>query len=214
MDKKCLYLGTDPEFHVTDYEIVHVPFIEIVPRDLTAFEIKHQFDDILEYTHFIFTSKNAVRVFFDALKYYQIDFGFLSSMPILAVGKVTSNELKKYQITHQEIAKDATQEGVIQLLEMLDLDNAYLFYPRSSKSRPTLSSYLRLRRIRHQMCDLYDTKTKLLPELPNLDLFHEVVFTSPTTVNAFFSFFTKIPPQLVLKAIGPITRHALNKQLT
>ncbi|MCH9630211.1 MAG: hypothetical protein S4CHLAM37_02050 [Chlamydiia bacterium] len=213
MKKKCLYLGTDPRSHETDCEIVHVPFIEIVPRDFDSFEIKHQFDDILEYTHFILTSKNAVKVFFDALEYYKIDPGFLSTMPVLAIGAVTSSELNKYHITHQTVAKEATQEGVMELLETLDLENAYLFYPRSAKSRPTLSFYLRLRGIRHQICDLYDTKSKLLSELPDLDLFHEVVFTSPTTVKAFFSFFTKMPPELELKAIGPITRHALNKQL-
>lgn len=214
MNKKCLYLGTDPSSHETDCEIIHVPFIEIVPRDFDSFEIQHQFDDIFEYTHIIFTSKNAVRVFFDALAYYQIDQEVLLDITILCIGPVTDRELQKHKITHQITAKNSTQEGIIELLELLDLDKAYIFNPRSSRSRPTISSYLRVRKVRHQMCDLYDTKVKLLSDLPDLERFHEVVFTSPTAVDAFFSFFSSVPSTLILKTIGPITEHALNKQLT
>lgn len=214
MNNKCLYVGTDPTSHRTDLKLVHIPFIEIVARDFEDFKIKHQFEDINDYTHFIFTSKNAVRVFFDALEHYKIDAELLREKPMLVIGEVTSKELKKYGFSHQIVAKQSTQEGIIDLLEMLNLNQAYVFYPRSSKSRPGISSHLKLRGVRYQACDLYDTKTKLLSNLPDLDEFKEVIFTSPTTVDAFFSFFSSVPEHLNLKAIGPVTRHALDRQLS
>lgn len=208
-----MYLGIDPNEPALDVDVVHLPFIEIIPRDFEEFTIKTSFADISEFSHILFTSKNAVRLFFEALSHFKIQKDLLFFKQLFAIGNSTSRELEKNGCTHQKIASLETQEGIIDLLELEDLKNAYIFYPRSSKARPALSFYLRVREIRHQVCDLYDTKTRLLSTLPTLETFDEIVFTSPTTVEAFFSFYSTVPNNVELKAIGPITQQALSKQL-
>lgn len=205
-----LYLGTDPVKYESDATVTHCKMIEIVPRKFDNFEIKHQIADILEYTHIIFTSKNAVNIFMDALHFYGYSKRCLQGKEYLVIGSSTASALKKIGISHMHLAKKETQEGVMDLLDLLDLENAYIFYPRSSRARPTLSYYLRVRQLRHQICDLYDTKAASLSELPVLNEFDEVVFTSPSTVEAFFESFSVIPPSLKLTAIGPITEESLN----
>lgn len=205
-----LYLGTDPANYVSESAITHCKIIEIIPRKFDSFEIKHQMEDILEYTHFIFTSKNAVSVFMDLLHFYGSSKDCLTGKECLVIGASTANTLRAAGVNNMQIAKQETQEGVIDLLDLLDLEQAYIFYPRSSRARPTLSYYLRVRQLRHQICNLYDTKAASFSDLPPLAEFDEVVFTSPSTVEAFFEKYSIIPSSLKLTAIGPVTKESLD----
>jgi uroporphyrinogen-III synthase len=206
---RILYLGTTPEHYQVEGNIVHCKMIDIVPRDFQSFDIKHQMEDILKYTHVILTSQHAVTFLIDLLHVYGYCAECLKGKQCLVIGESTANALRKAGIQSMLIAKEATQEGVMDLLDLLDLEKAYLFYPRSSRARPTLSYYLRVRQLRHQICDLYDTKTALLSQLPSLEEFDEVVFTSPSTVEAFFEQYEVVPAHLKLKAIGPVTQASL-----
>ena len=204
-----LYLGTDPSKYLSDAKVTHCKMIEILPRAFDSFEIKHQMADMVEYTHIIFTSKNAVTIFMDALRFYGYSKECLHGKECLVIGDSTAAALQKAGADSMRLAKKETQEGVMDLLDILDLEKAYIFYPRSSRARPTLSYYLRVRQLRHQICDLYDTQAIFLEELPTLSEFDEVVFTSPSTVEAFFEYFPVIPTSLKLTAIGPITEESL-----
>src|SRR5271167_1269331 len=103
--KTILYLGTDP----TQFEargkaaghLIHYPVIKIVPRPVDHPEIRQAFDDVDEYTHLIFTSKNAVKIFFDDLAFLKIYPSYLKSClgisvenlkkkTVIAIGHVTA----------------------------------------------------------------------------------------------------------------------------
>jgi uroporphyrinogen-III synthase len=207
--KTILYLGTDP----TQFEsqnrpsghLIHYPVIKIVPRALESPELKQAYDEFEAYTHLLFTSKNAVKVFFGHLC------PNLSAKITIAIGEVTAAHLRVQGVQPQFIAQDETQEGVIQLLNQLDLNNAYFFMPRSSLSRPLLTNFFKEHQIRHQACDLYDTVTQILEPRPDLNRIDEIIFTSPSTVNAFLEIFGKLPKGKKLTAVGPITEQALLK---
>jgi uroporphyrinogen-III synthase len=98
---------------------------------------------------------------------------------------------------------------MMDLLDKLECERAYFFYPRSSKARPVLSYYLRVRKLRHQVCDLYDTLDHSGALLPPLEKFDEIVFTSPSTVEAFQKIQVTLPKNIIIKAIGPITKASL-----
>jgi uroporphyrinogen-III synthase len=95
--KTTLYLGTDP----TEFEgrgcatghLIHYPVIKIVPRPLNHPEIRQAFDDIDEYTHLIFTSKNAVKVFFLYLPFLKKSAEDLKEKTVIAIGEVTASHL-------------------------------------------------------------------------------------------------------------------------
>lgn len=213
--RTVLYLGTDPTQFAAkgqfDGHLIHYPVIEIVPRNPESAELKRAYDDLGEYTHLIFTSKNAVQIFFDHLKQLQICKSVIKNKTIIAIGAITAAYLKAQEGPVAHIAEEETQEGLITLLNRLDMEEAYVFFPRSALSRPVLVQYFQKREIRFQACDLYDTKTSKRSSIPDINQVDEIVFTSPSTVRGFIEIFGPLPKKKKLLAIGPITEQALKE---
>ena len=207
--KRILYLGTDPkEFasKATGCEVTHYPVIQIVPRKVDSLDIQQAYADLDKYTHCIFTSKNAVEIFFDHLELMGKKF---VDKQVIAVGSVTASHLAEQGVMTPWVAQEETQEGIIALLKTLDLHNAYLFIPQSSRSRPVLLAFLSEAKISYRACHIYDTVVQVLEPKPFWEMYDQVVFTSPSTVEAFLSIFGQLPPQGQCLAIGPVTRSSL-----
>ena len=210
--KTTLYLGTSPSHHPVSGHLIHYPVIKIVPKD--SLEVKRAFDDLEEFTHIIFTSKNAVRVFFSQIKALGKSASVLEKKILIAIGTVTAAHLQSEGFSSYLIAEEETQEGIIHELKLQNLENAYLFLPRSALSRPALVDFLASRGIRHQVCDLYDTVTQKTEPVPNLEAVDEIVFASPSTVKGFLEIFGPIPKNKKIVALGPITEEAIRKAMT
>ena len=206
-----LYVGLDPTHFKTDNLIVHCPLIQTFPRDFNEVSIKKQFDAIPKYTHLIFTSKIGVKTFLACLAHHGYTLEDLAGKKVVAVGKKTAATLEKEGIKVTLIADEETQEGVVKKLELLNLDEAYLFLLQSALARSVLTEFLTRRGVNHQLCPLYDTKTRIPKELPKLENYQEIVFTSPSTVNAFIELFGSLPQDKKLTPIGPVTRARLEK---
>jgi uroporphyrinogen-III synthase len=117
--------------------------------------------------------------------------------------------LKKEGIVPSIVAEEESQEGVIARLRLMDWeDDDYVLMPRSSLARSALENFFSTRGIRHQVCDLYDTRPRDLNSFPPLEGVEEIVFTSPSTVHAFRKLCPS-PPQVRLTPIGPVTAEAL-----
>jgi uroporphyrinogen-III synthase len=211
--KTILYLGTDPTQFAAqghfDGHLIHYPVIQIVPRDLDHVELARAYDDLHEYTHVIFTSKNAVRILFEHFQQMKLPSSLFDNKQVIAIGQITAAHLNMRGVHPAHIARDECQEGLVRLLNQHDLSESYFFIPRSSLSRPVLSNYLREKEIRFQTCDLYDTVTQKIFPIPDLSTIDEIVFTSPSTVKGFMEIFGSLPLDKKLLAIGPITEQAL-----
>lgn len=208
---KVWYLGTDPNRFVCQGELLHYPMIQIIPRNISDLHLKRAYDDLDQYTHLIFTSRNGVFVFFEHLKALSYDAKRLSGKEVLAVGKATAECLGAKGLCATHVAQEEKQEGIVAMLNQMFLENAYCFLPRSSISRPLLENYLRQRQIRFQIADLYDTKTHAAAPPCPLEEVSEIVFTSPSTVRAFVETFGALPQDKVLTPIGSITESALQE---
>ncbi len=212
--KTCLYLGTDPK-HFAEKQpycrIIHTPLIRIEPRPVTDSELQQAYVKWPHYTHLIVTSKQSGRVLFDHLGALQI--GELDKTWI-AVGQITAQHLVERGVKVAHVATPETQEGVIALLETLDLQHSTLFCPKSSLSRPLLESFLKSKAIAYQASVLYDTHFVKPVFEPNWEHIDEIVFTSPSTVSAFIQIFGEIPADKVCTPIGPITAQALREKIT
>jgi uroporphyrinogen-III synthase len=155
-------------------------------------------------THFLFTSRSAVKHWFS-----------LSSVKsqvlaqVLAVGPGTAAALQERGI-EAIAATQATQEGMVELLKTMDLENAFIFWPRSALARPVIEDFLKKIKVPFYALDLYETKWQRPEPVPNLEDFDEIVFTSPTTVDAFLKIFGAIPKDKKLTPIGPVTEAALS----
>ncbi len=212
--KTVLYLGTDPSQYLSKlarFTIIHYPVIKIVPRPIDHPKIIEAFSDIDDYSHLIFTSKNAAAVFFDNLSLLPdpIPVSRLHLKTVIAIGKVTASYLSACGLPADLVSSEETQEGLVELLSGMDLGDAYLFMPRSSLSRPMLANFFGERQLRFCACDLYDTVSCASEPKPDLDQVDEIVFTSPSTVRAFVEIFGSLPRANKCVAIGPVTQKEL-----
>lgn len=203
--KKILYLGTDPKHVKTEKEIIHFPVIELVPRSLES--VLPILEKLHLFTHLIFTSKNAVSLFFKRISIP------LVGKTIFAIGPSTAEALQYEGMTQVIIAEEATQEGLIATLKKNDLSRANILIPRSSIAREPLTEFLKKENYHFEVLDLYDPKTTSKIPPFSWDEIDEVMFTSPSTVRAFFSLFPAVPINLKLKSIGPITEKFLAEWL-
>jgi uroporphyrinogen-III synthase len=147
-----------------------------------------------KFTHIIFTSQTAVC-------YWPGPW----NKQLIAIGPSTAAALQA-KGWEPLIAPEATQEGVIALLESID---GYFFLPRSRLARSALTDYLQARKTPFFAFDLYDTVFQKLEPVPDLAEFDEIVFTSPSTVEGFLRIYGALPRDKKLTPIGPITAKCL-----
>lgn len=121
-------------------------------------------------------------------------------MPI-AVGQKTAEALGRPCL----VAEEETAEGVIKILKTLN--DPYVLYPHSARSRSVISEYLT--DIRHKEIIAYDTVSQVPFDPPPLDPFDEIFFTSPSTVDAFLEIYGALPDKQLI-AQGEITRKHLD----
>jgi uroporphyrinogen-III synthase len=199
-----LYLGTDPENYAKE-DLFHYPIIKTIPLEIPS----HIWEDFADYTHIILTSKNAVQILLGQLN----DTSMLKNKQLIAIGKSTAAKLTQEGLAPHFIAQDESQEGLIKIFKAQDLQDAYIFYPRSTLARKKLESYMINRAIRHQTCDLYETVFQKPEPFPDFSEIEEIIFTSPSTVKAFITAFGPIPSYKKLTCIGAITEEELKNSL-
>ncbi len=206
MPYKTLYLGLDPG----PQDVAHFPIIQVHFRDKAGTAIKAMIEDIPQYTHIIFTSKMGVKAFVCCLDYYAVSRKCIEKKVLVAIGSKTAQALETYAMRADVVAPEATQEGIVRWLAMQRLQRAYLLLPTSSGSRAFLSTTLMRWQVRHQLCYLYDTRPTKEPPIDIRD-FDTLIFTSPSTVEAFIALYRALPEDKTLRAIGPITAASLQR---
>lgn|GEM_PF-1796557 len=213
MEKKIIYTGIDPEGYLEGESIFHYPLISMKIRNVHSKEIEEAFSKIYAYTHILFTSKYAVRSFFHAMKQLAVPKEHLEPVFLLAIGRSTLKALESEGVYVAYVGSDETEEGVIRLLETLDLDDANILLPQTAMTKPKLIHYLVEKAVSYEVIILYD----LIKERPyyqiNLADFHKIVFTAPVSVDVFFEIFDDLPPSLEVHALGLMTRCRVKRYL-
>lgn len=190
---KILYLGLIKK---NDYTI-HYPIIRIVPFPLNL--VKNFFDQLPTCTHCILTSQTAAKLFLDYAQSY-------SHLTFIAVGKSTGALLP-----NPIIAQEETGEGVLEVLKKIDLSHAKIFFPHSAIARPLIKTFLDEQKIANVSFPFYDTKPVPGAFPYKLEEVKEIIFTSPSTVQALHEKVKILPKEITLTPIGPITAIALQK---
>lgn len=216
MTKRILYLGLDPSRYPDQGTITHWPIIKIIPRSICEPVIQGALCLFEHYTHVLITSKSTVDILSDFLLQLGIPMNAWKKKITLAVGQGTAARLQAVGVSPAVIAEEETAEGMIAELKKMMMNDpqwihngTYIFWPHSSQSRSILKDFLSENGIRHVACELYDPQLNVPGELPILESFDEIVFTSPSTVNAFLEIFGTFPLHAKLIPIGPITEKAL-----
>lgn len=210
VEKACdriLYLGIVLPEALKAKNVIHYPIIEIVSRSLDTKEIQETFSAIPEYTHLILTSQPATHLFFKNLLGFNFNREAVLKKQFICVGKATARTLEQYGIQAHVVAREETAEGIVNELEQMDCKETYFFWPHSAHSRPVITNFFKRQQIKYRECCLYDTRPKRHPHI-HVDFAHvdEIVFTSPSTVDAFIEIFGPLPAHIRLTSIGPVTQ--------
>lgn len=208
---KVLHLGLTPPSPAEGRVITHCPIIRIVPVPPHDPLTTAAFAMMENYSHLLFTSQPAVELFFTYLPTFGYSKEAVANKAFFAVGTKTASKIKSYLDADIAIAKEETAEGIVSLLEKTSLENAQLFWPHSSLSRPLITDWLVSKGVRHHAIALYHTFPITLSPLPDLNSYDEIVFTSPSTIDAFIKNYGSLPKNKLFTCIGPVTRAHLEK---
>lgn len=211
-NRRVLYLGLDPAYAGVEGEIIHCPLIEIVPRPPDDPAIAKALQLFPCYTDLLFTSKSAVNILAAYLPLHNFTIKDAGAKKIAAVGRQTAASLKPYGLKATLIAEEETAEGLATALSTQSFENRYFFWPHSSLARPVLADFLRSRGARFEACAFYDTQPRKLMNPPPLDTIDEIIFTSPSTVDAYLTLIGPLPRNKILTPIGPVTAAKLNAE--
>ncbi len=186
---RVLYTGINPYNSKVTGEIFHYPLISTTPCHCSV--------DPTEFDGFIFTSKNSVRHF---LSKYQLN----SDQKIFAIGNITKKELNNYGIKTDYMPAVADSDHMVELINQLQFKN--LGYPCSDKSNNALHQ---LDNVTPVIC--YHT-TPIKQDKIDLNNFDKIVFSSGSTVDAFFNIYDEIPKHIRIHVYGKHSQRVLNKK--
>ena len=190
-------------------QVIEFPTIRIVPKKDMSVLMK-ELDAVNTYDWIIFTSQNAVHIFFKQLKESGKDTRSLSSGKIAAIGPATANELAHYGIVPDLVPDEFVAEALLSVLEKNDIAGKKVLLPCASEARYTLAEGLEKLGAAVSRIHIYDTVPPetiddgVLDDIATADL---VTFTSSSTARNFFAVAG--PTSAAFASIGPVTTKAI-----
>lgn len=187
------------------------------PCELEVNEYKenHAFDlalkSISEYTAAVFTSANAVRIFFDRLKKLRIDIRKLAHMRFAAIGSGTADILSEYGFFADMIPEKYTSAQLGKLLAQSCGSEDNILIPRAEQGSSELTDPLDASGIRYNEIRIYDVcvSEKVKPCRIENDF---LVFGSSSGVRDFFDGGFEVSDSTEIICIGEITAAELEKR--
>lgn len=196
-------------------EAIEFPTIEIaVEKNLE--HLYQAFANIEKYQWIIFTSVNAVDIFFKQLREQDRDIRSLSGVRICAIGPATSSKLQGLGLLVEIIPDEYQAEGIIEKLDGLISPGQRVLLPRARGAREILPVNLEKMGAVVDECFLYQA---VIPKSINsigwqellADHLDYVTFTSSSTVNNFVKIIGREQVEslhqqhIKVACIGPIT---------
>ncbi|MDM7863254.1 uroporphyrinogen-III synthase [Staphylococcus borealis] len=196
--KPVVVMTQSSEFNSDLVDIVHKPFIEIQSLEFDTQVLHHNYDWI------IFSSKNAVRLFYQYLN--QVDVNYVA-----VIGKKTAELCETLNINVDFVPDDYSQEG---LLEQFKQENQSILIPSSAMARPKLQQTLaQINNV--TKIDLYEpiANDRNISEVIQQVESHKIdaiTFSSSSAVNAYIKH--NVPKQFDnYFAIGKQTANTLHQ---
>lgn len=166
------------------FDMKIIPTIKIVEKNLDVLEEK--FKDF-SYDYLVFTSKNAVKIFFDNL-IENHDIRDIGKVKIAAIGEKTKKEIEKYNLKVDIVPRNFVGENLLDEMGKYVKKDDKIFFPHSNLSRKKIIDGLYNIGILDEV-EIYDNiKEEKLDQ--DLD-FDEIIFTSSSCVNNFVEIYGK-----------------------
>lgn len=207
-NKNILVTGLDATPYQSLGKVIHTPLIEISPVD--EGEMRKSIAELGDYKYLLFTSKNAVRSFFEVMKRMKKDLRSLNTLSIVSIGDTTTNELSKYGIYPNIQSAEDNSQGVIETFKKY-CEPAKVLIPRSDIALSIIPAGLC--ELGFEVTTLTAYQNRLPENVPIIDLstISTIVFTSPSCVDNFLLTYKVIPQDKIFVARGMTTYNHLLK---
>lgn len=199
--------------------VIEIPTIEIEP--IISSQIDSVMKNLFTYDWIIFTSANAVEIFFNNILRVKGDIRFLGTAKIACIGPATSEAVSGYNLKVDVTAKKAVAEGLLDVLrECGSWENKRVLLPRALDARCIIPQTLNEWGAQAEVLPLYKTVS---PQIDKSALgiiikndYDLITFTSSSTFRNFMSLFDdeqirKLKPVLKGVSIGPITSSTMRE---
>lgn len=214
---------------------IEFPMIQIQKIEDNKF-LQEAIRSLKKYTYLIFTSQNAIEIFFEQLLKMELDARALAHLQIVAIGNATAKVLRERGIIADIVPEKAVAESLCEILQEKLTKEDYILLPNSSCARPYIKEVL------GNLCEvdeiavyhtltareMYDLKSGSVKsaKFKDQDLSREelikllehkqldyITFTSSSTINYFIEFIGNENKSLLentkLISIGTITSDAI-----
>ncbi len=191
--------------------VIEFPTIEIKKLG-TAGKLFDAISSMSTYDWVVFTSQNAVNIFFDEVFDSGKDARVFGKIKIAAIGKASADELKKYGLTADLVPPQFVAESLLEEMKKLNMNGKRVLIPCSADARPVLADGLRALGADVNRIHIYNA---VKPEAIDAELIEQVkqadviTFTSSSTVTNFFDIVK--PEGQALASIGPVTSKTLEE---
>lgn len=192
-------------------DVVEFPTIRIVPVEDDD-RLRRAAREAPGYDWLVFTSRNGVRHFFDALAAEGLGPDHLSGPRICAIGPGTGEALEERGVGTDLIPDDYIAEGVVDAMDgAVELEGTRVLLPRAEVARSELPEGLRARGARVDVVIAYRTlpaetsragALRRRLEAGEIDV---LTFTASSTVRNWHDVLGAYTGEAAVACIGPVT---------
>lgn len=191
---------------------IEIPTIKIQKVEDNK-ELEAEIDKIKDYTYIIFSSKNAVDIFFDKLNEMGYDARALYNSKICAVGGETAKAIKSKGIIADIVPRKYVAEELYEELKDIVNENDKILIPRAKNARDFLVNKLSekcyIKEVITYESVIDNDKKNLALEVIEDEKIDYITFASSSTVKNFITLIgeenlKKLENKKII-SIGPIT---------
>lgn len=192
--------------------VIEFPTIEI-KKIGTAGKLFDAVSAMSIYDWVVFTSQNAINIFFDEIFESGKDVRIFKKISIAAIGKASADELKKYGLIADLVPPQYVAESLLDEMAKLNMKGKKILLPCSADARPVLAEGLKALGAEVNRINIYKSEKPenidagLVEQVKQADI---ITFTSSSTVTNFLDIVR--PQGQVLASIGPVTTKTLEEQ--
>ena len=179
------------------------------------YQLGEELKRIDKYQWIIFTSQNAIKIFFDKMEKYQVDRRKLNQIKFAVIGSGTKQALQKYGYFADFVPKIYTTNNLADEFCSVVLQNDRVLIPRALKGSQELTKTLKENNIQYKEIPIYDVQGKLTENKDYIVEMDCLVFLSASGVNTFFEEIHRnhiqLPTDIKIACIGEVTVNAVKQ---
>ncbi len=196
-----IYEKLSPKLYAQGAGISRVGISTLVPMNRPMLQCTVQ--KLQTYDWIVFTSRNAIRLFFDAVKSERVDFRSFSCIRFAVVGSGTGEYLETYGFHADYMPEMYTTEALANGLVHVIKSNETILIPRAKQGSKILTDTFDRAGFRYDDLAIYDISVEPVTHvaLSGLDY---ITFESSSGVRGFFQSEPEFKRQLLNESVQPV----------